>query len=424
MPKIIEYVLKTNDNIRNLIASSIMICIFTIILIYMNKKEKTIDTFKETVAFMGGTYFMSNISNMPLNYFIKSVGPFIELFDSESVTSQIRTTINRYNSLKHKISKNNNDILILHKEELAHNWKSTTKSTLKYLNFLLTLEEDFINLKNLDEYLLPIDIFLSTIQPNLLDTLKDRVFKPYLSNNYSTTYVPVSPIYIVGESGTGKTRFVKKLSEILDIPIYNLSNFNINNDIYRSYNDFNENSVEIYTKLVYTAKQNKNNSVILFIDEFDKKLMNNSMLSVKIMELINGLSNTKDSYLNYEVKIGNILVICCGNTKLNDLVIENTNITTKLALNNRFVTIEFPALDKHIKKKIIYDYLTKYSHLSIKESEINDTIDNDNEPGVRKLLDNINTLVSKYNGYHIFANTIWNNQNALAKAADQDAKPV
>jgi ATP-dependent Lon protease len=413
-------VFKYDLKLYNLILSTVIIIIFFIISITINKKESYLQTFKDTIGFMGGSYFMSTITTKPLTYFTKSMEPYIPTM---LCTNKFIIILNNYRIKFEKIKHSLN----------LHN----TDNILRYLSILqeMTVDEyncssdSFNNICNVLEYIFilekqveckidvqcsvdKIDEYLKTIQESVVDELKNCIFKPYICNMFKQDkHIPLSPIYLVGNSGVGKTKFVNTIAELLDIPVFL---FDIKKEPkkwqIRSHDRFDSNNLNTYTNIMHAAKSNNKNSIILFIDEMDKKIgIDKNMITI-LLELINkGVFSFHEKHIDYKIDIKNIIIICCGNTEIEEIKSVNDNMGIE-ALANRFITIKFPDIDNSLKTTIVEKYIkTNYPFLNYKKhsEEINKIVNNDNEPGMRKLMINIDLFMNKYISFEVFKGTVW-----------------
>jgi adenylate kinase family enzyme len=223
----------------------------------------------------------------------------------------------------------------------------------------------------------------------------------------------MTAIYLHGDPGTGKTYFVNNMAKILDLPIYEYTRTDCYCEEIGENEPFTTKYANIFTKLIYTAKLNKKNGIILFIDELDTKLKNDSNLITFLLELINkGLFKYIERSINYEINIKNIVIICCGHIKIEDIKYETSidkNICLK-ALSSRFLTINFPNITIEYKKNIIKCYINNnypFINYDKHSEEIDKIIENDNETGIRKLIVDIDYLINKYICDEVFIGTDW-----------------
>jgi ATP-dependent Lon protease len=413
------------DNLQkyNLLMSSIIIVIFFFSSIFINKKENWTDTFKDTIGFMGGSYFMSSITTKPLSYFTKSVEPYVPTFLSTNKYSKIIGEYKiKYNKIQHKLTEHNNKIFLQRITELRnlafnHEDDERFRTWCSIIDYMLVLEGETESRADIQKDINNIEEYLKTVQPDTSENIKDKFFKPYLSNVYNTDkYIPIAPLFLVGSPGTGKTTFVHKIGDILNIPIHESEKTPqiMSCREIRFYDKFEHDMMNIYTELAYRAKMCKSDSVILFIDELDKKINSDKDIIINLLEILNNsgkcIKNLKDSYLNYEVCVKNIIIICCGNVNIKNIEYKNRCEINLDALSSRFLTINFVDIDKKGKRYIVEQFINKnYSYFSLKKysTEINDLIKNDTEPGIRVLLINLILLINKHTCNEIFNNTSW-----------------
>jgi hypothetical protein len=282
------------------------------------------------------------------------------------------------------------------------------------INFILTFYEPTkkINYK-LEEI---IDKFEKL---NYSDEIKNRLIEytviPFLSklNNHSKK-ISIIPIYLLGEPGTGKTKFIRDLSDIFGIPIINtipvhVSDYNIYE--HRRHDNFNRSSVNSHIKTLYdNIKNYSTKTFILFLDEFDKKIKD---IGPSILEMMNtDTTFIKDTYLGVEIEMGSFCFIGAGNISIShalriksrpDEIINVGNIDP---YENRFFTIIMPNITQEIKKIIAYKYIESYiDYIVVKD--IDEIILKDDFPGVRQMLMNIDIYISKQLVKKMFNGTKW-----------------
>jgi len=407
------------DNFRqNLIISTIVVLIFAIFSISLNKKENYADTLKETISFMGGSFLMSTVTNKPLKYFISSIEPYIPTFINPNKNFiKINNYKKIYEKLKHRLTPHNNKVFIHRINKLlffSSSDQTVFDNLAELIDFMIVLEGVSPNNTDVKTTVEKIESFLTTIQSNVVEELKEKIFKPFICNSvFKENVIPLSPIYLVGEKGVGKTRFIQSLSKLLEIPIvelkHDLNAFNreiwIGDKLSKEY-------LDVYTNLVYNSKINDASSSILYIDELDKKIKNDVKMIPFLLEIIHTNKVIHmDSYINYEVDIKNIILICCGNMSISDVLKDNEK-TGLTALSDRFVNIKFPNIESDLKKSIIMKYIEEKCpnfNFNKYNDEIEKIVSEDTEPGLRKLYANINIFINKYSKYSIFEDTVWEN---------------
>ncbi len=409
----------TEFKLYNLILSTITIVIFFIFSIMINKHENYLQTLKDTIGFMGGSYFMSTITTKPLTYFTKSIEPYIPMF---MCTNKVTITLNDYKNklekIKHSTNSHNYEVILIYLDRLHRESRRTHTDQEDFSNICEMLDYIFILEKHVECNIdikcsvNKIDNYLKTIQETIVEDLKNCIFKPYICNiAKKDKYIPLSPIYLVGNPGVGKTKFVNTISELLDIPVFTLDVNKEHKDWAIRYCDkFEPNTLHLYTNLTHTMKSNDRNSIILFIDEMDKKISCHKHMITILLELINkGVFSFRDKHLNYKIDIKNIIIICCGNTEINEIKSEDDNMGFE-ALSNRFITIKFPDMDNNLKATIVEKYIkTNYPFINYKkhELEIKKIVNNDNEPGMRKLTIDIDLFINKCVSSEVFKGTVW-----------------
>ncbi len=251
------------------------------------------------------------------------------------------------------------------------------------------------------------------------EDLKETILIPLLQNLNDNTNknknMTINPIFIYGPSGTGKTKFVKDLSEILEISMLKYEK------VESAYFDYSKGiefeKILTFTKLVYESKKNKNHDYcILFIDEIDKHLFNNKEINncffISLLEWLD--VNTKtiyDSYLKSEISIENVIIICASNKSLDEICNINKIFEP---LKSRFTEIKIGKISHEIKLNIIRNNI-KDSIGSIEKHEdfINKIVELSTDDGIRELLKISGKYINKINSIDTFKKTIWNFENIL-----------
>jgi len=305
---------------------------------------------------------------------------------------------------------------ITHKVEKRQNF-------IKNLNFLLVMSSknntiDKIKLPKLVE---KIDTFICEY-PNIKHELKDKIIIPFLQNMVCEKKIKISPIFIVGSPGTGKTRFMEKLSEIFDIQNIIFENINKNRTDTRIMSYLDEikiDSTDYLTQMKYNSLIKCGNDYsILFIDEFDKKIIgkdndsiNLHFLNEMLIILNSGYISSNDTYIPcMNVKIENLIIVCASNTHIDTLCKTDSRLDP---LKSRFVEITFPDINKSVQIEILEKYLKLYfSERSIQFSKkdssfISSLVEKTEYRGVRELLNILNIYVNKIYSVDILCETIW-----------------
>lgn len=258
------------------------------------------------------------------------------------------------------------------------------------INMLLVIYKDTdIQIDKIENIIYNMDIFLNSYDDELKKIIKNKVLIPFIGSIYSNKFSEISPIFLHGSAGVGKTKFVQEISRILDSHLYyeqDSSNINNKNDI----------DINMYTNAIYNAKLQNKKSCIIFIDEFDKFFHQNSGHVVsKYLKLL----NTDTIYIDDEIILPkfHMLIFASGNKLLNNIS------TDLLPLQNRFITITFPKITKELKKKIIY---SKFNIIK-EDSIINNIINNNDDDGIRTLLIEISKILEIRKMNNLFNNTCW-----------------
>ncbi len=374
-------------------------------------------------SFLGLQYYMgTNVMNIILdlkNLYIKvyckrdyeiKLDKLVENIDNKTICFSLINNISANNrfyidyikqqqtdnqDIIKKINKNNESIETLLKFSKKHNYV----------------------LKNFDHKIELLDKLIGTYG-NSKQSLKNNVLMPFL-NKISTNNdtITISPIFLYGNPGTGKTIFVEKLSEILDTTLIKFSDKEKH-----GYFDYDK-GVEIkefsqYARGIYESLDMYGHDfIIVFIDEIDKKLFtlndnkicpNYSFLQ-NILLNINGNRIIYDKYLRANINIKNILIVCASNLSLKELEKKHEAF---IPLTNRLVEIHIDDMTFEIKMSILMEYSKKYlDESNIDIDYIKLLIEKVNDCGVRKLLTIMNKLVNKINSQSLFKNTLWYDDN-------------
>jgi hypothetical protein len=333
---------------------------------------------------------------------------------------------NKYKSLGLLSEKTINKINLYINEIDIHNNISTNIIT--KINYILQLYEPVPEYKyDLNDIMTKIEML--NYNTDTKNKLIENIIIPFISkNNNPNENITLNPTYLLGEPGTGKTKFVNDIAEILGIPLINLSLDSKNSFVtHHRYDSFNESYINPYIqKLHDIIKYKKTKTFLIFIDEFDKKL------SVKnydrYLEIFNSDSSIiRDTYTDISIDLSNYLfiTICAGNQKISKVINnivekskknirnddDNNDLKNNLDLDcnpleNRFIVIDFPKIHLDLKTKIVHEYIKKYKEI-IDIKAINNLIHEDNFSGVRQLLLKINVYISKCLVRSCFDGTRW-----------------
>lgn len=195
----------------------------------------------------------------------------------------------------------------------------------------------------------------------LSSTLIDPILM-YLGTNEN--FSSFNPIFLSGNPGVGKTRFVKILAEKLNSHIEyfdikkdtRLGRLRIHNDFAKEYENFNN-----VTKLISKSVKNQNKINILFIDEIDKILKNKDDESNYVNDtLLSILGSSKekmfrDHYIGVDICVPrNIIIICASNKSLKQIIQDDEKYE---ALQSRFTEIHIPDMSTELQYKLCLKYL-------------------------------------------------------------------
>lgn len=420
---------KLNDDQKKLFTSSSQFFLFMIFAVYFNRKENRSKTAMATFAFLGGPYLMSSLTQEPIDNFKSALVPFLPQFIIQDRNKKIFKYQKKYDLIKGNLSTSEREKFsslltefeISRKVVLQNDWESTREQEMldrsfPVLDYLFKLTS-VLSTTHQQTYIkgmtLKLDEIVKNYDSGVTRILREKVLKPVIVNMdiKLAEKMPISPIYLKGAPGTGKTRFVNLLAETLQIPIINFEYLvtNIDDDNSNQYNygaSFREKKVHPFTKLVYKMKTKHKNIGVFFIDELDKNFSHNDKkLGVFLLKLLNPDKEfVEDPYLGINISIKETLVICTGNKNLPEISDDLTS------LENRFVTIEFPALSNELKKNIALEHAQKYFKRDLTFDETNyvdHMVISDKNPGVRQLIMNIQAYAREKTQYTIFNGTQW-----------------
>jgi len=411
-----------------------------------SKHKELISAFIHFIFLCNVTYFFRNLGNpshkynkfyqlLGLQYYIGSVAIKDTLYNMATLYS-IYLSKNKYDyKIEHindEISKIDNNfyiqeiqkylniykeysIIIKHNKEYESIYNVKMESIVSIINFYILLSSKNKDISiNLKDKIGQLDIFVNNYGSSK-HILKNCVLMPLLQRLKTFESVNISPIFLSGNPGTGKTKFVKDLSNILEIENYNM--------ILQEYNwidtskGFEKQNLSSYTKLIYNSKlKYGHNYGIIFIDEIDKQLKKDDDKSINtelLLNLLSSMNNDRevyDKYLHTNIKIDNVLIICASNTTLDDLCKIHQSFGP---LKDRFVEIKIPDISDDLKFKILNDYLLdKLSETTLIHTEfINKLISSIKDKGVRKLLNVLNIYINKLNSAKVFIDTQWSIDN-------------
>lgn len=296
---------------------------------------------------------------------------------------------------------------------------------LEFLNFvfkILSIKKTtatFNDLQSKQKLIVKVDTLLETYGNK--EIIKNEIIKPFLSNAYAGSNLPARSIYLVGEPGVGKTKFVTELADILDSVFITVdySTIKSHSQKYAPHSDFKIEEAHLISKARFAMTEAGKSLCIIFFDELDKNLSANSTKQPSyygavsetqkfLLQMLNSdLRAVEDPYLGFDVLTTNILIVAAGNKKLADIGSDYS------ALDSRFITIEFPNLEHKLKEQIAVDYAHKkfaQANLSITDTDINaiEAISSEDEnPGVRILKMKVESYVGNRLADSVFAGTSW-----------------
>lgn len=283
--------------------------------------------------------------------------------------------------------------------------KKQNKSVKEYMKLLVEMNK----IKEFEEYIVDKQ-YIKRIVEDLNNFISDygtakkqlnrTLIKPLLLNIMGKDSPPISAVFLCGEPGVGKTRFVIEIAKILDAKIYEYipsvekgERLNFYKPVKDNYDKFS-----VFTKMILESKHNK--PIILFIDEIDKNL-NKNLLNT-LLEILGDpkTRKIKDKSLKVNLKIlNNIIIICASNKSLEKIVSENNMYEPLLS---RFMQIFIPNMSKELQYHASLKYITGiYPQINDDDKKfIKDVIDRTDYPGLRELITISNSYVSQLQAYH------------------------
>jgi hypothetical protein len=430
---------KLDEDQKKLFTSSTQLFLFLAVSLYLNKKNTRSETLSAIFTFLGGPYLMSSLTETPIENFKSSLIPFTPQFIVQDRNKKIFKYQKKYDkledtfpeSVQKRISKflesleiSRKIILEEHTYDAEREQECITK-TLKVLDFLFFLfgkskKNEKINPKNIIEKL---DIIVNNYGKAVSSELRTKVFKPIIGSMLledSSKKLPVNPVYLCGDPGVGKTRFIVQLAKILDIPIvhYEPQPKRGDDDWVSKYcygREFDEKHLHPFTTLLHLMKKDNKEFGIFFIDELDKYFSEkdpNNDLSIFLLKLLNpDKTSVEDPYLSIEFPTKNILLVCTGNKKLSDISEE------LVSLESRFVKIKFPSIPQELKLDIALENAKTFfdrSLTDLERSDIKELVENDKDPdtdktrsGVRQLIMDVQFYFRETQNKQFFENTNW-----------------
>lgn len=244
---------------------------------------------------------------------------------------------------------------------------------------------------------------------------------PLLYNQYNSNKCPIAPIYLFGEPGVGKTRFVEQVANIINARLVAYASpQSPGYATWTEHGPFENKNMNFISRGIKDCKDQKKDCVVLFLDELDKLLIPKNRYTVDpavdLLKLLNiGNTSVKDDYLGYEVNIENVLIVAAGNTELHKIDIPEAE-----ALSTRFVKVHFSNLNDDMKLDIAFQRF-KYRQsqdssvdltASIHQKNIKRIASADKHPGARQLLAAVDNYINQQMCANMFHGTPWGTQLA------------
>lgn len=401
--------------------------VFFMYLFYYNDHLLNDTRYKNVYETFGLKYYAGSVAISNLitqvyecfcKYFIKSKYDYIvenyqlKINNIPKLQKTINYNIDELKNIKERIKISN-----WNKEQNIKDFETVTKT----IDFYLVLfENNNINkIENINKTISELDVFISNYGESKKQ-LKNNILKPILQK-MNGIHANITPIFLSGNPGTGKTKFVKDLSKILNIPMIFYKETNNRRGYLSSNKGVELEYLSSHSALIYESKKKYNCDFgIIFIDEIDKKLISfrDGKIDVNNQILVNILDSTGnnskeiyDDYLKIDIDIKNIFIICASNLSLSELCNKDNKLEP---LTDRFIEIKIQDISQEIKYNILYDYMKENlnNNLHIDKKFINKLIENVADSGVRKLLKILNKLVIELNSQHIFKDTTtWHDEN-------------
>lgn len=275
-------------------------------------------------------------------------------------------------------------------------------------------------LENVRDVVYNVEKYISNFTDNK-DTLKKCVIKPFVYNLASQGHkTRINAIYLHGSPGVGKTRFVENFAKITNAYVSKLTITQIGRmlDGYmcyqNSHHNFSEDKLNPITLAVRNSKINGFCGTIVMIDEMDKfEKRDKRVLFRFLLQALNSESTTfYDEYLDFNVDLNNVLFVCAGNKKIEELGEE------AIPLKSRFIEILFGGIETVSKEKIVREYIhNKVKEKSIRiTKEINKYIGTfitgilktyEATPGVREILNQTDVFICELLSKEVFMGTVW-----------------
>jgi ATP-dependent Lon protease len=407
---------------------NLFVIIFFSIITKRTPTSSINELFEHIYNFIGGQFLMTSLINKPIDNLKKEFSKFTNK-EQDFLQKVINGEIVVPDELKEKF-----DNFISMYKDYSYSYNTYGSNCNKFCQnvyVLYTLGQNIQKITNNELNVIIINVNKCIENYSNKDILINTVIKPYVFNMYNDNKVNIIPLYLVGEPGTGKTKFVNDISKILGASVYNLNMKNntpvVNHGKFRHYDEFNT----IYINdIILEAMLNTNNrNIIFFIDEFDKQLSSQDGECGKYLSLLNFQNVLSSQYLlDIEFKVPNILFIFAGNNKISDIKV-NKDYTDSFKehvkpLENRMIYVEFPDMTQDTKKSIVYKHLeTSITDENVRKcidyNFIDSIIEKDKNGGVRRLILQTNIYINKIVNNKFFEKTEWTDDTIDVEETDK-----
>jgi len=278
--------------------------------------------------------------------------------------------------------------------------KINLKTFLKLFIDLTTSKEEMMNHVISTDY---IESLISDLT-NFIDDygsakkqLQMQIIDPIILNLLHQPTPPKAAVFLVGNPGVGKTRFVNELSKKIKgsrVLSYDYKEKGTDEMDYRKPADKSTKSMNVITQALF---KNDGKPIILFFDEFDKHIIDEKDLLKFFLDLLgeSGKKEIYDRFLGSNVPIpNNLLIVCASNTPLSELCKKSS----LKPLQSRLVEIFIPDMTKDIQLDICLKYISSIMPGGVSDEDkqfVRDVIYATSFPGMRELITIINTYVQQ-----------------------------
>lgn len=230
---------------------------------------------------------------------------------------------------------------------------------------------------------------------NVSEILNNSIIDPILLDMLGIKGPAISPIFLSGNPGVGKTRFVNLLGQIVGAKVYNYNlckknDYSYSRSAHEQIKDFG-----IFVEIMY---EYDGSPIILFIDEFDKNLNKDDgyeILAVLLELLGDSIKRvTTSNFLRLPLTMpNNMIVVCASNKTLQNISKNNDRYEP---LFSRFIEIKLPDLTKEIQTQSTIEYVKSIYHEFNEEDEtfLTELVSRTDFKGLRELINISNTYVS------------------------------